>query len=69
MQGRAPRRAVEGPPERLAVDGQNPRPIGPEIVQERPERPSEGRGVEQPEHTRERVVARQPILKVEKFPQ
>jgi len=58
-EGRAPGRAVEGAPERLAVDGQHPRAVGAEVGQERLEGPAARGRIERPEHPAERAVARQ----------
>lgn len=69
MQRRAARRAVEGPPQGLAIDGDDPGPIGPEVAQERLEGPPEGLRVQKPEHPAEPVMARQAILRIEKLPQ
>jgi hypothetical protein len=49
VQGRAAGGAVEGAPERLAVDGEHPVAGGPEVVEEGLEAPCEGGRVEQPE--------------------
>ena len=47
MQRRVPRRPVERPPQRLAVDGQHPGAILPRIVDEAPEGLTKGRRVQQ----------------------
>jgi len=69
MQRRAVRRAVEGAAQRLAVDGQHPRPVRPKIGQKCVKRTPEGLRIEQPEHPREGVVARQAVLQPQEFPQ
>lgn len=69
VQGRAARGAVEGAPQRLAVDGEHPVPGGAEFVEEGFERPHEGRRIEQAEHPAESVVARQAILQAQELPE
>ena len=49
MQGRASRRAVERPAQRLATGRQHPRPIGTRIVQKGLKHPPEGLRVQQPD--------------------
>jgi hypothetical protein len=53
--------AVEGPAQRLAVDGKHPVAGGAEVVEECFEGAPEGRRSEQTEHPGEGVVARQAI--------
>lgn len=69
LQRRAARRAVEGAPQRLAVDRQHPRTVGTEVAKERLEGPSEGLRFEQAEDPAERVMAGQAVLQPQEFPQ
>ena len=69
LQRRAARRAVEGAPQRLAVDRQHPRTVGTEVAKERLEGPPEGLRFEQVEDPAERVMAGQAVLQPQEFPQ
>ena len=69
MQRRAAGGAIEGAPQRLAVDGEHAVAGGAEIVEKGLEGAGEGRRIEQPEHPAEGVVARQAILQAQEFPQ
>ena len=67
VQGRAAGRPVEGPAQRLAVDGEHPVAPGAEVIEEGLEDTAEGGRIEQAEDSAERVVARQPILQAQEF--